>query len=705
MRRDLGLGKRICVRRERSRSIAAGPASFSSQRRQNTAGVALSVLIAACTSVPGGRAAVTSVEVRGSDRVSAGDIEDKLATRESPEFLGLIPEFIYDPEVFDPYVLERDLERVERYYEDQGFYGALVRAGTVTHLDDTHVKVVIEVQEGFPTRIRELELLGLEDLPDDVAEEARSALALHLTRGAIFQQERYRRAKEAIERALLDRGYAYAKVRESARVDLRRFSADVRFDVTPGEVAEIGAVTIHGLGNIPEAPVRRALDLEPGVPYSLTELENAEQAALELGVFSSVDVRPRVEDPPPTPAVMPIDVVTTPSELRTLRLGAGLQFDTLQTAAYLVAGWEHGNFLGGLRRLSLELRPGVIFYPTRLDNLTAPEEYLPEIGALATLRQPGFLEARTIGALRAEYGIYAVLNALGPAGSVLGYREARISAGLERQFGRRLRLQPSQNLQTNSSFAYVGELDQDLGSLVLTWTELLMTLDFRDHFISPREGLRLLLPVQFAGPFGDATDIRIKPDLGVFLPIASRWTLALRTSLGALFPFDYDRPETSARDAQIVFFRGFFAGGPASNRGYAQRGIGPRGVLPFLYLDDSDPCVARDGSSRDACDVALGGISIWEASVEVRYSMRGPLDLALFCDAADVSRRQLHYAFDRPHLACGPGIRYATPVGPIRADLGVRVPGLQVPSGEPAEPAPELFGLPVALAIGIGEAF
>jgi outer membrane protein insertion porin family/translocation and assembly module TamA len=663
------------------------------------------LLLAGCTSIPRGRAAVAHVEIRGAQEISGTEIADKLATRASPRFLGLIPGFIYDPEIYNPYLVETDLERVERYYEERGFYAAIVRSGLVRYLDDSHVEVSIEVQEGEPTRIRKLEIAGIQPLPEDIAEAVHAALREHLEQGARFEQTAYLDAEQAIWRALTDHGYAYASVSRSARVDLRGYFADVRFDVTPGEPAVLGAVNIQGLAKIPEAPLRRALALTPGEPYSTTALEEAQQAALELGVFSSVEVRPLRKDPPPTPAVIPIDIITTPTELKTVRLGAGLQLDTLQLETHLFAGWEHGNFLGGLRRLSLEVRPGVTLYPTRLGELSLPEDYLPELGLLATLRQPGFLEARTSGSLRVEYNIYAVLNALNDGDTVLGYREARTVAALERPFGRHVRLQPSHNLQTNTPFAYIGELAEDLESLVISYSELLLSLDFRDHIISPRKGARLQLPLQLAGLVGDAADLRLKPDLSTFLPLGHGWTLALRGSIGALFPFNYARAETSARDAQIVFFRGFFAGGPSSNRGYSERGIGPHGALPFLYVDGIDPCSDAPGG-RDDCEVALGGFSVWEASIELRYARSGPLDFALFCDAADVARTRLSYSLDRPHLSCGPGIRYATPVGPLRADLGVRVPGLQTLPGEAAEPdPPELFGLPVALAIGIGEAF
>jgi hypothetical protein len=69
--------------------------------------------------------------------------------------------------------------------------------------------------------------------------------------------------------------------------------------VEPGSPAVLGEVRIEGLGNLPEAPVRRALDLSAGDPYSTTELEHAQQAVLELGVFSSASVGSALDEPPP----------------------------------------------------------------------------------------------------------------------------------------------------------------------------------------------------------------------------------------------------------------------------------------------------------------------------------------------------------------------------------------------------------------------
>ena len=67
---------------------------------------------------------------------------------------------------------------------------------------------------------------------------------------------------------------------------------------------------------------------------------------------------------------------------------------------------------------------------------------------------------------------------------------------------------------------------------------------------------------------------------------------------------------------------------------------------------------------------------------------------------------RLHY----PHLSAGPGLRYLTPVGPVRLDFGIRIPGAQRIGGtlDPRED-PKEFSLgirgPFALHLSIGEAF
>jgi outer membrane protein insertion porin family/translocation and assembly module TamA len=641
---------------------------------------------------------------------------DKIATQETSRFLGLFRGVFFDYQILNPYVLETDLERIERYYKARGFYEAKVVSARVIREDENFVRISIGVTEGPPVTVQRVRVRGLERLPEPLQTAAQAAALGQLDVGDWLEEDKYRAAESAVERSLTDSGYARASVRRAARVDLASQVARVAYFAQPGEPALFGEVTYAGLKGIPEAPVQRAVNIKPGEVYSTESLTLARQAALELGVFSSIDVEPQLTGPDATSNVIPVKVEGRVSPLRTLRLGVGVRLDSVRTDAHLLAGWQNRNFLGGLRRLSLEVNPSVVFFGTRLPELSPPEQLLPQLEMRADFRQPGLFEARTNGLLRAEYGIRAVLtrNTTNQE-TILGYRETRAGAGLDRSFGRYLYLRPSQNLQINTPFAYAGPLDDDLNPrLLIAYVELLGSLDLRNDRVKPRRGLYLSVQPQVAGPLGDASDVRLHQEARGYVPLARRVTLALRTTVGFLFPFNYGEPDfdgerlSRVRDLQMTYFRGFFSGGTSSNRGYPARGVGPHAVVDFFFSGTSvgeQDCSLE--STEERCKLPVGGLSLWEASGELRFDVSGPLSLNAFCDASDVSPVAVDIRLDRPHLSCGPGLRYDTPVGPIRFDIGVRIPELQIlaPNVGVEGSPPTLFGLPVAIAVGIGEAF
>jgi outer membrane protein assembly factor BamA len=656
---------------------------------------------------------VDALSFEGNTQIGADELTGKIATRESPRFLGLFPGVVYDYQVLNPYVLELDLERIQRYYRARGFYEAQVLAARVIRRDQRRVEVRIRISEGPAVTVRQLAIRGLATLPERLREPLQAAALEHLAPGTRLEEAQYHAAQAAIQRGLTENAYANAQVDRAARVDLAHESATVSYQLQPHRPAVFGPVRYAGLSGIPEGPVKRAVDIRPGDAYSSEALDLARQAALELGVFSSVVVEPELQGA--GQSVVPIHVDGRPAPLRTLRFGAGVRLDSVGADVHVLAAWQNRNFLGGLRRLSFELNPSLVLFGTRLPEFSPPEQLLPQLEARAELRQPGLFEPRTNGLLRVDYGIRAVLDRnTGNGENILGYREARGGLGLERRFGHYLYLRPSLNLQLNTPFVYAGSLDVDLNPrLLISYFELLANLDLRDSPVRPHRGIYLSTQPQVA-LLADAHDIRLSQELRGYVPLARRATLALRGNLGFLFPFSYGEPapgdvrRNRVRDAQLIYFRGFFSGGTSSNRGYPVRGIGPHDVIDFSYpvTGTSNRDCSRE-SSDERCELPIGGVSLWELSGELRFDVTGPLGVNLFCDASDVSPSRLDVRLNRPHLSCGPGVRYDTPVGPLRADLGVRVPGLQILAGgvDVEGSPPTLLGLPVALAVGIGEAF
>ncbi|NUP05227.1 MAG: BamA/TamA family outer membrane protein [Polyangiaceae bacterium] len=684
----------------------------------------------ACTTIPKGMAAVDTVDVEGTDRVSSSDVEERLATAPTKKFLGLFRGIVYDYSLFDRSVLQRDLERVERFYRARGYYEAKARAGRVLFKDDDHVEVTIVVEEGEPVLVHEATVVGLAGLSEDDTEAARDAVDALVERGEPFEEEPFNDAQRAVKRALTDRGYAFAKVQQHADVDLPRHRATVVYAVTPGPKATFGATRVEGLKELTADGVLRAMNIDPGDAYSTSTIDRGRDAILALGTFTSVEIEPQLADPPPANAVVPLVVRVREQKLRSVILGGGFQFDSIRARIHLQAGWEDRNLFGGYRHFQVDLKPGINLYPTRVPTFETPTAVLPEERFRASLRQPGFLEARMTGVITQELNTFPLLlgEKVAADAPVVGYVEYKGSVGTERSFARYFFVSPTYNFQYDFPFTYVGALDPNLTPLIVSYIGARGQFDYRDDRLKPHKGVYVQNDFQFAGLGGSARDFRIQPEVRGYIPLGSKVTLATRATVGFLFPLNYGetaqeharRREADVnaaaltRDLSLIYLRGFFSGGPSSNRGYPLRGVGPHGTVPFLNPGISMEQLALqcqlDSDSYDEaiCEVPLGGMSLWEASLELRFPIYEPLGASIFCDASDVSVEQLVLRFNYPHLSCGAGLRYDTPIGPVRVDVGYRIPGAQVPSGvDPRlEGDPDtIFGAPIAIAFGLGEAF
>lgn len=708
----------------------------------------LSLALSGCVKLPAGRDVVANVELKSDDTggkpkvVDPDEVLSKLATVRTPKFLGFFKGIIFDYETFDETVLARDLERIERFYRKRGYYEAKVTAARVYREEpgDPHVYVEIHVREGSPVMTEEVSIPGIEQLPFEVASAALQARKLEP--GQVFDEDNFEESKKAITEALADRGYAFVKVTGKARVDISQRRAWARFQVEPGPLASYGKIRITGLKEIPEDRIRSSLRIREGQLYSHSDVQEAQDALINLGVFASVDVR---EDTTrPETRSVPIEVVLRESSLRAVRLGGGARVDPIRLENHLRVGWEDRNFLGGLRQFSIESRPAITYYPAAWNNLI-PGYFKPllESRIRADFRQRAFIEGRTTGILAAEYNIYPLLYQLEEGDvpeqqAIIGYHEVRAQAGLQRAFFRHHLLTTlSYNWQANFAFMYQEPLNPETGQrtgrpealkdpVLVSFPELLTILDFRDDQLHPKEGFYVSNSLQVAGYIfgGTVSDVRIRPELRLYHSLLhKKITLAARATLGLLFPdkssygSTLNREVTSTLDTAAIkdqhklLFRAFYSGGPNSNRGYAYRGAGPQGPVLFLVPTGIN-CAVEGQTNAPGCIRPTGGVTLWEASFEIRFPISGPVTMVTFADASNVTRNVAQFDFFVPHLSVGPGLRYDTPVGPLRVDIGYRVPGMQhigqrtLPENEGvASPFLGITGLDLAVHLAFGEAF
>jgi outer membrane translocation and assembly module TamA len=104
-------------------------------------------------------------------------------------------------------------------------------------------------------------------------------------------------------------------------------------------------------------------------------------------------------------------------------------------------------------------------------------------------------------------------------------------------------------------------------------------------------------------------------------------------------------------EENVPFYKRFFLGGASSIRGWGRYEVSPLTAFGF----------------------PIGGFSTLELSSEVRLPVWGKLGAVGFVDAGNVWEGKLEYDVRDLRVAVGPGLRYLTPIGPIRIDVGFQM--------------------------------
>jgi outer membrane protein assembly factor BamA len=174
-----------------------------------------------------------------------------------------------------------------------------------------------------------------------------------------------------------------------------------------------------------------------------------------------------------------------------------------------------------------------------------------------------------------------------------------------------------------------------------------------DDLLNPQRGRSVTLQIEQAGTVlpGDFNYTTATADVRAYVPLHARVVLAGRAHAGAIDPV--------GGDDDVPFFKRYFLGGSSSLRGWGRFEVAP----------------------LSAAGLPLGGFSLLETSLELRARVWKTLGLVLFADAGNVWEGTWEYRLSDLRYDVGPGLRYLTPIGPLRADFAYQlnpIPGLLV---------------------------
>jgi translocation and assembly module TamA len=629
-------------------------------------GAGMLALVACATAQPADAPVVSDLDIRGNQAVSDRTLKRKILTSET----GWWP--FAQTNRFDPVEWHTDLRRIERYYETQGYFGARVLESRVISLAPNRVALVIEVNEDLPVRIAHLDVEGLSTL-STLEPETRARLVeeLSLVPGAIFREDDWTAAKHRLRSRLRDGGHAEAEVTGRALVDVGTHSATLTLLATPGPRYRFGDIQVRATPGavVDPAWVREQVQMALGQDrfYSDEDLAEAQRRIFGMGVFSIARVTMGDLDREAKRVPVLVDVREAP--MHTIRFGGGLGFDQVRQEGRLVAQWTDRNFRGGLRRLSARALGGWAFIPSTLAVARGRQEEFPRHGPIykagLEFEQPR-LFARPTLALRtlieSERTLEQTFDAIGGRGM----------AGVIWQPTSTFTIFPGYHLQAyrlrgpRTATAETAPLAlgcaQDPCFVLLSYLEQVVTWDRRDDPLDARRGSYLSVSLQEGGgPLqGDFTYVRLLPEARAYFSPGDddRLTFALKVRLGTLLTLPRDP------DASAVVTR-FYSGGNMGMRGFGIRRLSPLLLVPTAGADDPEARIA----------LPIGGNGLVEGNVEGRRRISQRLAIASFVDFGTVTRQALPVQdLSRLLWAIGLGIRFATPIGPLRADFAFRLP-------------------------------
>jgi outer membrane protein assembly complex protein YaeT len=573
---------------------------------------------------------VVDLDFQGNEHFKASELEKVMVTKEPP----LIPPWKSGGE-YNPPTLEADLQRLKKFYFDRGFLDAEVRLGEVRE-DQDHNTVAIDIviDEGEPTLIRTLDIAGT--VPPELPPKADLVKALALKPGQRLTKEAFDQSKTLLLNRLLSTGYARAEVTPHTKVDPQQHTAAVTFTLQPRQRTTFGDITIKGAKRVRKGAIRRQLKIASGDIYNEKRLTDSVDAIYGMGMFQSVT--PRALNPEADGEPLRIEFEVQERKPRTLRLGGGVS--TVEGFRVLAA-WTHRNIFGGAERLTLSARIAT-FFQNLEQQLSTPFFVAPR----TTLTQTFFVRNQaeiTFPPFNLIKDALAVVDpqpnfdllTVGGGVSVNHRFTAPVSAAV----GVEVSWNDFSNIDTASLDE--DELDnvQD-NILFIQFTEV--QYDTRNSPLDPTRGvfLRGRLDHSNSAVLSDVSFIKAVVEGRHYLRLWDAVILATRLEIGGIEPYGgFD---------DVPFNVRFFAGGPGSVRGFKLNRLGP-------LDEDGDP---------------IGGKSLIEGSVELRFPVYGPVGAVLFVDFGNVFRDSFTYKLDELRYAVGPGIRYETPIGPLRVDVG-----------------------------------
>lgn len=560
---------------------------------------------------------------------------------------------------FSQALLRSDAAAIEELYRSNGFLAAKIDSQV---LDDYQgkkgdVAALLKIDEGPQTLVSRLTITGNRAVPTAVLLARATSLD-----GQPFSDASVASDREQILAYYFDEGFKDASLEWRSAPGPQPNRVDLEYTIHEGERQFVNRVIVEGNRATRNAIIDQQIDVYPGEPLSQGAIIDSQHRLYDLGVFSVVETG--VQNPDGEEQSRNVLFDLEEARRWTLGVGGGAEigriggnFNSLEAPAG-ATGFSPRvslevnrlNMFGEANTLSLQSRfsnfekRGVVSY-------VAPNWHGKERLTLTdSLLVDNSRNVRTFSATRLE-GAVQLQHKISKASSLFyRFTYRRVTVG---------------SLNINPLIVPLLSQPDRVGLLSASFYQ-----DRRDDPVDARRGLYNSVDLGTASYYtGSVTTFaRLLLQDSTYHPIGRKLVLARTTQFGALVPYGRPRQvETTQPDGttvvsfthEIPLPERFFSGGSNSNRAFPINQAGPR-----------DPVTG----------FPVGGNALFLNSVELRFPLKGAnIGGVLFHDMGNVFSRvqNMRFSFDQRNNqdfdymvhAVGFGVRYRTPIGPVRFDL------------------------------------
>ncbi len=565
----------------------------------------------------GEKFSISEIAIEGLSEIDPDTLRDVIQTKRYKWYSS----WIYGTGRVNQEMLENDKLLIRQYFFDNGYLDGTIAGPRIERGQGTDLKVVFEAHEGQQYRIGAIDVRG--DLVEGSSEKTLEGIKSK--QGEIFSASKIRADAFTISDKFGDKGFAFANVTPDTSINRAGQRVNVVFEASKGKEVSINHIDIRGNDKTYDNVIRRTLVIQEQEQFSTSKVKRSQQLLQRLGYFEEATI---TTEPSAEPDKVDLKVNVRESSTGSFSIGAGY---SSSDGAIFNSRLSEANILGTGRRFDFNVDVG-----TQRNNINI------------SLDDPRFNDSYwAVGAdvMATEREFTDFDRQLAGGGVSVGYP-------LEQVFG-----ESFQDVNFSLKYEYldidISDVDDDAAQLVqdsegnstASGVTPRFTRSTINNPLNPTRGSKQVFEVELTGLGGDEKFYLFEFRNQFYHPVfEGDWgelVFSWRTTVGYGESFDEDN---------LPLYRRYFPGGINSVRGYKARTLGPKDEKGNEY-----------GGSKELVN-----------NLEMIFPLVNSAGLKgiFFYDVGEAFDDNESLRVEDLRQAYGTGIRWNSPLGPIRLEFG-----------------------------------